>query len=163
MLKSLMRRNVVISQTAEHALRAVLYLARQPNGARVPAEVIAEALSAPRNYLSKTLGVLAKAGVITSARGPHGGFRLEVPAAELSLARVVGPFREPTGSSACLVGGRCDARRPCQAHERWAAVQADLLAPMERTMIADLLGQPANGGARTEAGPEPGHVYPGRE
>jgi DNA-binding IscR family transcriptional regulator len=57
--------------------RARLYLARQPNGSRVPAEVIAEALAAPRNYLSKTLGLLAKAGVITApgARTAGSGWR----------------------------------------------------------------------------------------
>jgi Rrf2 family protein len=142
-----------LSQTAEHALRAVLYLARQPNGARISAESIAEALAAPRNYLSKTLGALAKAGVITSARGPNGGFRLAVPAGELSLARVVRPFTESIGTAVCLAGDReCDGRNPCSTHEHWSAVQAELLAPMERTTIADLLGQPGNGRARSEAG-----------
>jgi Rrf2 family protein len=141
---------MALSQTAEHALRAVLYLARQPNGSRIPAEVIAEALSAPRNYLSKTLGTLAKAGVITSARGPHGGFRLAVPATELSLAAVIGPFGASSGSPVCVAGGRpCNAANPCPTHERWSAVQAELLAPMERTTIADLLGAPASGGARS--------------
>jgi Rrf2 family protein len=144
---------LTLSQTAEHALRAVLYLAREPNGARVPAETIADALAAPRNYLAKTLGALVKAGVITSARGPHGGFRLAIPAADLNLARVVRPFMEPIGSAVCLAGDRaCDGRDPCTTHERWSAVQADLLAPMERTTIADLLGQPHNGGALSKAG-----------
>jgi Rrf2 family protein len=143
---------MALSQTAEHALRAVLYLARQPNGSRVPAEVIAEALAAPRNYLSKTLGTLAKAGVITSARGPNGGFRLAVPAGELSLSRVIGPFGETNGSPVCVAGGRpCDTVNPCATHERWSAVQAELLAPMERTTIADLLGAP-NGGAQPGIG-----------
>jgi Rrf2 family protein len=141
---------MALSQTAEHALRAVLYLARQPDGARVPAEVIADALSAPRNYLSKTLGTLAKAGVITSARGPNGGFRLAVPAGQLSLARVIGAFGESNGSPVCVAGGKpCDSVNPCATHERWSAVQAELLAPMERTTIADLLGAPTNGGARS--------------
>lgn len=132
---------MTLSQTAEHALRAVLFLARQPEGTRVPAEVIAEALDAPRNYLSKTLGTLAKDGVISSARGPSGGFRLRVPASELSLARVVRAVDDPTVSGACLVGGRrCDADDPCAAHAQWVAVRAAALAPMEKTTIADLLG-----------------------
>jgi Rrf2 family protein len=144
---------VTLSQTAEHALRAVIYLARQPLGERTPAESIARALAAPRNYLAKTLGVLAKAGVITSARGPHGGFRLAVPPGQLSLARVVGPFMEGHGSTVCLAGDQeCDSRRPCAMHEQWSAVQAELLAPMERTTIADLLGRPNGGGTRPRAG-----------
>jgi Rrf2 family protein len=155
MNKSLMpsRRTMTLSQTAEHALRAVLYLARQPNADRIPADVIAEALAAPRNYLSKTLGALTKAGVVTSARGPHGGFRLAVPATELSLARVIGPFGESSGSPVCVAGGRrCDSLDPCSTHERWSAVQAELMAPMERTTIADLLGAPKSGEALSGSG-----------
>lgn len=144
---------MTLSQTAEHALRAVLFLARQPEGIRVPAEVIAEALAAPRNYLSKTLGTLAKEGVITSARGPSGGFRLGVPAAQLSVARVVGAFDDPSESGACLVGGRsCSAASPCAAHARWKALRAASMAPLETTMIADLLGEAASAGARSMAG-----------
>jgi Rrf2 family protein len=144
---------MIITQTAEHALRAVLYLAGQPGRDRVPAESIAEALAAPRNYLSKTLGTLAKAGVITSARGPTGGFRLAVPPEQLTLARVIGPFQESHHSPVCMTGGRrCGTQEPCATHARWSALQAELLAPMERTTIADLLGPSSNGGARTEAG-----------
>jgi Rrf2 family protein len=144
---------MTLSQTAEHALRAVLFLARQPFGTRVPAEAIADALGAPRNYLSKTLGALAKAGIITSARGPTGGFRLEVPPAQLALARVVGPFADTNGSRVCLLGGqRCDTGAACAAHARWSAVRAAALAPMERTTVADLLDWPAENG--TERGGE---------
>lgn len=134
---------MTLSQTAEHALRAVLFLARQPEGARIPAETIADALGAPRNYLSKTLGMLAREGLITGVRGPTGGYRLERPATELTLAEVVGPFEEAVGAKACLEGGRrCDARTPCAAHARWTEVRRAARAPMEETTIADLLGAP---------------------
>lgn len=134
---------MTLSQTAEHALRAVLFLARQPHGTRVPAEEIARALDAPRNYLSKTLGLLAREGLITGARGPTGGFRLERRPEELTLAEVVGPFEEPGGSGVCLEGGRpCDSATPCDAHARWTAVRRAARAPMEETVIADLLGKP---------------------
>lgn len=148
---------MMLSQTAEHALRAVLFLARQPDGARVPAETIAEALDAPRNYLAKTLGALAKAGVIDGMRGPTGGFALRVPPGQLTLARVVGAFDEPPSSRMCLVGGRrCDGRDPCVAHGRWNSVRTAARAPMERTTIADLLDPSASAG-----GPEPGPGAPG--
>ncbi len=147
-----------LSQTAEHALRATLFLARQPEGSRVPAEAIAEALDAPRNYLAKTLGILAKAGVIDGMRGPTGGYRLRVAASELTLARVVLAFDEPSSSRMCLVGGRqCDSRTPCVAHGRWTSVRAATRAPMEQTTIADLLDSTAGAGS-----PEPGPAAPKR-
>ncbi|MBX6365524.1 MAG: Rrf2 family transcriptional regulator [Gemmatimonadetes bacterium] len=139
----------MISQTAEHALRAVLYLARQPGARSVPAEAIAAALGAPRNYLSKTLQQLAKAGIVVGTRGPTGGFRLAVPADALTVADLVAVFDEEPRSAMCLLGGvRCTGESPCAVHSRWKAVTAEARAPLRRTVIADLLRDAdAQGGA----------------
>jgi Rrf2 family protein len=143
---------MTLSQTAEHALRAVLFLARQPRGTRVPAEEIARALDAPRNYLAKTLGLLARHGLIAGTRGPTGGFALERSPSELTLAEVVDPFEETGGSRMCLEGGRaCDAGAPCGAHARWTAVRRAARAPMEETVIADLLATPGRGSGQAAA------------
>jgi Rrf2 family protein len=105
--------------------------------------VIADALDAPRNYLSKTLGQLARQELITAVRGPNGGFRLERAAASVTLAEVVEPFGDPGGARMCLEGGRrCEAGSPCRAHTRWAAVRRAARAPLEQTTIADLLAEP---------------------
>lgn len=128
----------MISQTAEHALRAVLYLARQPGP--TPAVEIAAALGAPPNYLSKTLHRLAKAGVVIGTRGPTGGFRLTVPPNQIPLSRVVMAFDEPRGSGTCLLGGRrCNPDEPCLAHTRWTAIKEEARAGLARTTLADLL------------------------
>jgi Rrf2 family protein len=132
----------MLSQTSEHAVRAVLYLAQRAPGEPVPADVIADALGAPRNYLSKTLNALAKAGIVASMRGPTGGFRLAVPAERLTLEEVVRPFDEARARRVCLLGGRpCHDDTPCAAHFRWKAVNEDVWAPLRETTVADLLGQ----------------------
>ena len=71
----------MLSQTSEHAIRALLYLAQQPAGEPVPADRIARALGAPGNYLGKTLQLLARRGEIfdlvtdqTSAHDPLYGY-----------------------------------------------------------------------------------------
>ncbi len=128
----------MISQTAEHALRAVLYLARQPGP--TPAVEIAAALGAPSNYLSKTLHRLAKAGVVVGTRGPTGGFRLTVAPDELPLSRVIEAFDEPRGSGTCLLGGRrCNPAEPCAAHRHWTAIKEEARGALRRTTVADLL------------------------
>jgi Rrf2 family protein len=128
-----------LSQTAEYALRAVLYLARRQDG-RVSAETIAAALGAPANYMSKTLHQLARSGVVDGARGRTGGFRLAIPADRLTVARVAETFGTPPTTAVCLLGDRlCNSRRPCAAHERWTEVTSAMRAPLENTTIADLL------------------------
>ncbi len=141
----------MLTRTAEHALRAVLFLARRETGERVPAAEIAAALGAPANYLGKTLQSLVGAGLLDSTRGPGGGFRLVPSPAALTLADLVGAVEERRGSGMCLLGGRaCSSLTRCEAHERWQAVQRESAEPMRRTTIADLLGagEGRSGGGR---------------
>jgi Rrf2 family protein len=133
----------VLSHTADYALRAILVLARERGGRPLPAEAIADAMGAPRNYLAKTLNALAKAGLVTSTRGPQGGFRLAVAPEALTLARVIDLFDEPRAHERCLLGNRpCDPANPCAAHRRWTAIAAARRAPLASTTVADLIGGP---------------------
>jgi Rrf2 family transcriptional regulator, iron-sulfur cluster assembly transcription factor len=132
----------LLSQTSEHALRAVIYLAQQPRGRPIPAEELARALGAPANYLSKTLNVLAKQGVLGSVRGPRGGFWLEIPPESLTLAQVTGIFEETRRNPICLMGGRpCTDHAPCHLHFRWKALRGQTEAPLRETTVAELVGR----------------------
>ncbi|HSJ06796.1 MAG TPA: Rrf2 family transcriptional regulator [Longimicrobiales bacterium] len=134
----------MLSQTAEYALRAALYLARSSDGRPATAETIAGALAAPPNYMAKTLHALAKAGIVEGMRGPHGGFRLVPSPSELSVARIVETFDEPVRRGPCLLGGReCDAANPCGAHFRWLGLRRAMHAPLASTTLADLLADVA--------------------
>lgn len=131
----------MLSTTADHALRAVLYLSRFPPGTRVPADEIADATGAPRNYLAKTLHALVRSGVVSSARGPLGGFALAIPAEVLTVARVVDPFDEPRAHPRCMLGRHpCSSLTPCAVHVRWTEVLEARRGPLAKTTIARLTG-----------------------
>jgi Rrf2 family protein len=133
----------LLSHTAEYALRTVLYLAAEQRDGPFTVGHIAEALDIPRNYLSKTLHLLARAGVLHSSRGKHGGFRLARPASALSLAEVVAPFNGPTGARICLLGRvACSDSDPCPAHGRWKSVSTEVSTFFRETMVSDLLESP---------------------
>jgi len=131
----------MLSITADHALRAVLFLSRIPADHSIRADAIAEAIGAPRNYLAKTLNALAKAGVLHSSRGPFGGFSLAIPARELTVASVTRLFDERPRTGQCLVHRHeCDAT-PCITHDKWEAITAAAMYGIENTTIAELLGE----------------------
>ena len=130
----------MLSATAEHALRAVLDLAQTSEATAVPADKIAEILGAPRNYLAKTLNVLAKASEVRSSRGPTGGFSLVVAPNELTVAAVVAPFDDPTRAKMCLLRNRpCESQNPCSANARWVQIADQTTAAFASTTIGDLL------------------------
>lgn len=141
-----------ISGTSQYAIRAVVYIATR--GADHPVRVtpMAAALKVPRNYLSKTLHLLARAGVLRSTRGPLGGFQLAVPPAKLTLARVTAPFDE-AGARHCLLGRpQCSAQRPCAAHASWSALSDSLQDFFQRTTIEDLVREDQSFATRARVG-----------
>ena len=138
----------MLTRTAEHALRAAIYLAREAQDGPVSADRVAAALGAPTNYMAKTLGALASAGIVAGRRGPHGGYRLLVPADQLAIADIVDLFETEHGIVTCLIGGRpCDPQNPCAAHDRWTAVRDAARAPLRTTTIADLIAEDSDGKA----------------
>jgi Rrf2 family protein len=130
----------MLSQTAEYALRAALYMAEHPE--RTPARVgeLARALHVPQNYLSKTLHQLARTGVLVSSRGKHGGFRLAREPGAIPLLEIVAPFEHFEQRRQCLLGRpECSDAAPCQAHQRWKEVQERTTAFFRDTTLRDLV------------------------
>lgn len=78
----------MLSKTAEYALRAVVWLARQPGRAE-SADHLAEVTKVPRRYLHKVLQDLVHAGIVRSQSGPGGGYALDKRPEEVSILDVV--------------------------------------------------------------------------
>jgi Rrf2 family protein len=130
----------MFGRTADYALRALLFLTREGAGGRyVGANAIARATGMPRNYTAKVLNALAKARLVTSTRGPAGGFRLAANPATITVGRLVDLFVDVPASRRCLLGDRrCNPSHPCTAHDRWSAVLDAQRAPLDATTLADL-------------------------
>lgn len=130
----------MLSNTSEYALQATLYIARHGERPQKLAE-IAEALDLPANYLSKTLHRLAAEGVLTSERGPSGGFRLARPPEGITLGDIIASFDPTRLSRRCLLGqGECSDATACSAHSRWKVIAQPMRLFFNETTVADLMG-----------------------
>src|SRR5262245_52023392 len=136
----------MITKTGLHAVRAMVALARLPEGAYAGAASIAREISAPPNYLSKLLQNLAREGLVRSQKGLGGGFRLARDPRQTSLLDVVQPIEQVGRWSGCVLGHReCSDDAPCAIHHRWKHVRMAYLRMLSVTTLADLLakGEPA--------------------
>lgn len=133
----------MLSQTAEYALRTILFIAqRSKEAGPVQTEAIAEALDIPRNYLSKILHRLAQEGVLKSTRGRGGGFVLSRPADQMPLVDVVGLFDQIAPGRQCLLGRPvCSDATACDAHASWKEVSERVAHFFRETTVGDLLGE----------------------
>ncbi|MFO0856153.1 MAG: Rrf2 family transcriptional regulator [Phycisphaerales bacterium] len=129
----------MISQTIEYALRAMTHLASQPAGSTVSSEQIAECTKVPRGYLSKVLRDLVVANLITSQRGPSGGFSLAREPDAISILDVVNAVDPIQRIHKCPLG-KPDHIALCPLHSRLNAALGRIEKEFAETSFTELLG-----------------------
>jgi Rrf2 family protein len=130
----------MLTKTGLHAVRALLALARLPEGAYAGSAAVAREIGAPPNYLGKLLQMLAREGLVQSQKGLGGGFRLARDPGAISLLAVVEPIEQVSRWSGCILGRpECSDTFPCALHERYKQVRNDYLRLLRDTTLADLL------------------------
>jgi len=105
-------RLVQTSEAASLGLHAAVLLAADPEE-RLTVPDMAEALGASEAHLSKVMQTLARAGIVSSVRGPHGGFQLARAADQVSLLNVYEAIEGPVEQSTCPFGRPVCGRHAC--------------------------------------------------
>ncbi|MCE9552902.1 MAG: Rrf2 family transcriptional regulator [Planctomycetes bacterium] len=137
----------MISQTAEYALRAIVFLARHDEPATT-AE-IASATRVPCGYLSKVMQSLCRSGMVRSQRGLHGGFMLVKAATELTVLDVVNTVDPLQRIRTCPLDLEAHAEQLCPLHRRLDNAVALVEESFQSTTIDELLtAQPRKLGCR---------------
>lgn len=131
----------MISQTAEYALRAVVYLASQ-RGAALTTQQIAAATKVPAGYLSKVLQALGRAGLVTSQRGLHGGFTLARPPEELTVLEVINSVDPVKRIEKCPLDLAAHGNRLCPLHRRLDDAIGMVEQALGQSTISELLAEP---------------------
>ncbi len=78
-----------ISRTVEYGLTAAVFIAQNCKDGRVLAKKISEAYDLPAEYLLQVMQQLVRAGILTSKKGPKGGFNLARPAKEITMLEII--------------------------------------------------------------------------
>ncbi len=129
-----------VSRRTDYASRAVLALALA-DGGPLKLDQLAETTEAPRSVLEQVMPVLRAAGIVRSARGPEGGYRLNKPAADITLERVVRLFE---GQLAPIGYATRHEPEPCpdivarSLRETWADVRDATIDILAAATFADL-------------------------
>ncbi len=131
---------MVLLKSSHYALRAALYVARQPESGYVSIKEITRELDLSFHFTTKLLQRLTQAGLILSCQGPKGGVRLARPPQTITLRQIVEAIEGPQLFTGCLLGlDRCDDKHPCPVHRSWAGVRQRVTDLFERTTLAQLV------------------------
>ena len=107
----------MISQTAEYALRAILFMAEDSKSSHTTQE-IADSTEIPAGYLSKILQNLSKAKLVTSQRGLGGGYTLLCSPSKLTIYEIVNAVDPLPRITTCPLKKRCHGKKLCALHRK---------------------------------------------
>lgn len=129
----------MFSNSVKYAIKAVLYLALYSSESKkIMARQISEVIDVPSAYLAKLLQELVRHDIISSTRGPKGGFYLSEANQKLSLIRVIEAFDGDDQFKTCVLGLKhCDEARPCPLHDKISPYRWSLLTALEFNSIHD--------------------------
>ena len=110
-----------IGRRVDYAVRALTYLAAQPQDRVVPRREIQTKQDIPAHFLSKIMKQLATGGLVESHMGARGGFTLKKPASDISLRAVYECLEGPLLLMECLDedGNACCYHPVCRQISVW--------------------------------------------
>ncbi|CAN5674888.1 N/A [soil metagenome] len=137
-----------LTRRGAYAIRAALTLARNRQGAVVPASRIAREMDIPVRFLPQILGDLTRAGIVEARLGRSGGYRLARPPADVSLLEIIRAAEGDARRRTCVLTGRScgDVEPACDVHEVFFAAQGALLGRLARATLSGVLAS-ADAGA----------------
>ena len=132
----------MFSRACEYALRAVLYISiKSVNGSRLSIPEIAKEVDAPLAFTGKILQTLVREGIISSIKGPNGGFFIDPKSKPVPLSAIV---KAIDGSDdvllSCALGLKeCSDKFPCPIHDEVKPYKERLRKVMRETTVQDLV------------------------
>ncbi len=111
---------MLFSHSTAYAVRALIWLARKPSQSRWLVLDVANDEGIPPHYLSKVMGTLKSQGMVSSSRGPHGGYSLAKDPAAITLREVARVFDGDRTECSCLLAyGSCGDCVRCPMRGLW--------------------------------------------
>lgn len=120
----------MFSKATEYALRATIYIAQKSSEEKkLGIEEISKAIDSPQSFTAKILQSLTKDNrIISSVRGPNGGFFISEKAKKLPVRSILLAMEEDDVLEKCVLGlKKCSEIQPCPMHAQYKSIKQQLI------------------------------------
>jgi Rrf2 family transcriptional regulator, iron-sulfur cluster assembly transcription factor len=121
------------------AVTAMVDLALRQNRGPVTLAAISERQHISLSYLEQLFGKLRRASLVSSTRGPGGGYNLAQAPASISVADIVSAGDEPLDATQCGGKENCHDDKRCMTHDLWATLNEKMHEYLSSVTLADLV------------------------
>ncbi len=139
---------MLFSTKAEYGVRLMVALGRREGERPVALASLADSETLPLSYLEHLVAKLRDAGLVSSQRGAHGGYRLAMPAEDIRMLEVVEALEGPIAPMDCFVDGdvgrilcshESDGDAACSTKLLWTRVHGGITRALAGTTLAELI------------------------
>lgn len=132
-----------LTSKGRYAVTAILDLAFHVQEGPVSLSHISRRQDISLSYLEQLFTRLRKKKLVSSTRGPGGGYSLCRPAQRISVAEVVAAVDELVDTTRCSGAGNCHDGQQCLAHDLWDDLDQQIVDFLGRITLQDLLDEEA--------------------
>lgn len=128
-----------LTTKGRYAVTAMLDLALHYNQGPITLADISQRQGISLSYLEQLFSKLRKNGLVDSARGPGGGYRLSRDASEICVADVITAVDEKVDAMRCGGKGNCHDNDKCLTHELWCDLSNQIYEFLKGIDLAQLV------------------------
>ena len=132
-----------LTTRGRYAVTAMVDLALHDATGTVSLADIAQRQAISLSYLEQLFAKLRRNGLVDSVRGPGGGYKLALPANEISIAKIIVAIDENIDATRCGGEENCQDDERCLTHHLWHQLSKRIHDFLSEVTLADLVREPA--------------------
>ena len=130
-----------LTTKGRYAVNALLDLALHDSEGPVALADIAKRQSISQTYLEQLFSKLKRHGLVSSSRGPRGGYRLALETEEISIAKIIYSVDEKIDIARCRGKQNCQKGKRCLTHDLWMELNMHVSGFLNGITISDLINR----------------------
>lgn len=133
-----------LTSKGRYAVTAMIDIALNQGAGPITLSLISERQGISLSYLEQLFAKLKKADLVSSARGPGGGYRLSRPANEISISDIIHAVDEIIDARKCGGKANCHGGEQCLSHELWSDLSVLIDSFLKGISLQSLMDKKVN-------------------
>jgi len=133
-----------LTSKGRYAVTAMIDIALNHDKGAITLSLISERQGISLSYLEQLFAKLKKSELVSSARGPGGGYRLSRSAAEISIGQIIRAVDESVDARKCAGKANCHGGEQCLSHELWTDLSATIDSFLKSITLQDVVEKKNN-------------------
>ena len=130
-----------LTTKGRYAVTAMLDLALHKDQGPVSLADISQRQAISLSYLEQLFAKLRRGSLVSSVRGPGGGYELQGGSESIFIAQIVDAVNESIDSTKCQGAGDCQGGETCLTHYLWEDLSEQIHTFLEGISLADLVAK----------------------